>query len=181
MYDRSQVNEGSDDIIIADTAQYNLLPATIASAYGYIAAAIGDIEGIFKHTQEALMLIPGDQYFKQGVVSMLLAIAHWRNGDLYEAEELVSRSLKSIKSYVNPLVENSIYMVLGELYIQQGALNKAKALFEQMISRLIEQNQVPIILPSLYLGLAKIAFLLNENRDAYALLKKARPMASDTP
>lgn len=174
LYDRCQTDAYQYDIIIMDTTQFKLLPATIASANGYIAAATGDVEGIFKHTQEALMLLPSDQYFKQGVVSMLLAVAYWRRGDLHEAEAMVSQSLKSIKSYVNPLVENSFYMVLSELYIQQGHLNKAKALFEQTISRLIEQNQVPIILPSLYLGLAKIAFLQNENRDAYSLLEKSK-------
>lgn len=174
LYERCQTNAIPDDIIINDSVQFNLLPATIASANAYIAAAIGDVEGIFKHTQEALLRIPSDQYFKRAVVSMLLAVAHWRRGDLYEAEAVVSQSLKGIKSFVNPLVENSFYMVLGELNIQQGVLDKAKAMFEQTISRLIEQDHVPILFASLYLGLAKIAFLRNDNKDAYTLLEKSK-------
>ncbi len=174
LYDRYQAHADSDDIIISDTTQFNLLPATIASANGYIAAATGDIEGIFKYTQEALTLIPSDQHAKRGVVSMLLGIAHWRMGNLQEAEAVITQFLKSIRSFVNPLLENSSYMMLGELYIQQGALSKAKAMFEQTITNLIEQNQVPIIIPSLYLGLAKIAFLLNDNRSAKALLEKSK-------
>ncbi|PKM94615.1 MAG: hypothetical protein CVU84_08845 [Firmicutes bacterium HGW-Firmicutes-1] len=174
LYDRCQADACSQDIIISDITQFDLLPATIASAYGYLAAATGDVEGIFTHARDALIRIPSEQYYKRGVVSMLLAIAHWGMGDLHEAEVVIAQSLKSIRSFVNPLTENSFYMVLGELYIQQGALSKAKALFEQTISRVIEQNCVPILLASLYLGLAKIAFLRSENRDAYALLEKSK-------
>ena len=174
LYDRCQADACPEDIIITDTTQFNLLPATIASAYGYIAAAIGDIEGIFTHARDALTRIPSDQYYTRAVVAMLLGIAHWKMGDLHEAEVVITQSLKNIRGEVNSLVENSFYMVLGELYIQQGVLNKAKALFEQTISRVIEQNRVPILLASLYLGLAKIAFLRNENRDAYALLEESK-------
>ena len=174
LYDRYQAEDFPPDIIVTDTVQYNLLPATIASANGYIAAATGDTEGVFKHSQEALIRIPSDQYYLRGVVSMLLGIAHWRRGDLHEAEAVIAQSLKSIRSFVNPILEDSYCMVLGELYIQQGVMNKAKAMFEQTISKVIEQNQVPVLLASLYLGLAKIAFLSNENRAAYSLLEESR-------
>jgi len=132
------------------------------------------VEGIFTHARDALIRIPSDQYYKRGIVSMLLGIAHWGMGDLHEAETVIAQSLKNIRSFVNPLVENSFYMVLGEIYIQQGTLSKAKALFEQTISRVSEQNRVPILLASLYLGLAKIAFLRNENSAAYSLLEDSK-------
>jgi len=174
LYNRCQAEAFPPDIRIADTAQFNLLPATIVSARGYIAAATGDVEGIFKNTQDALARIPREQYYLRGVVSMLLGIAHWRKGDLHEAEAVIAQSLKCIRSFVNPILENSYCMVLGELYIQQGAFAKAKAMFEQTISRVSEQNRVPILLASLYLGLAKISFLQDENRAAYALLEDSK-------
>jgi LuxR family maltose regulon positive regulatory protein len=65
-------------------------------------------------------------------------------------------------------------MVLGELYIQQGTFSKAKAMFEQTIASVSEQNQIPILLASLHLGLAKIAFLQGENRAAYSLLEESK-------
>lgn len=174
LYNLVQTDDRPEDIIINDTIQFDLLPSTIASARGYIAAATGDIEGVFTHTRYALERLPSDQYIKLGVAEMLLGIAHWRNGDLHEAEAVIVRSLKNIKRAANPLVENSYHMVLGELFIQRGALSKAKAIFEQTISRLIAENLVTILLPSLYLGLAKIALLQNENRQAYALLEESK-------
>lgn len=174
LYDRCQEDTYPEDIIISDITQFNLLPATILSAYGYIAAATGDVEGIFKYTQEALALIPIDQHYKQAIVSMLLATAHWIMGDLHKAEVVIIQSLKSIKGFVNPLLENSFYMVLGELHILQGELSKAKAMIEQTISNVTVENRVPILLASLYLGLAKIAFLRNENNEAYTLLEESK-------
>lgn len=85
LYDLCQANVHPEDIIINDMAQFDLLPATIASAYGYIAAATGDVEGIFTHSRYALERIPSNQYFKRGVAEMMLGFAYWGKGDLYEA------------------------------------------------------------------------------------------------
>ena len=174
LYDRCQSAVCPEDIMIADKAQFDLFPATIASAYAYICAATGDVDGLFAHTHDALSQIPAGQDYKRGVVGMLLAVAHWGTGNLQAAETATIEALKSMRRAKNLLTENSFYMVLGELYIQQGSLIKAKALFEQTISSVMEQKQVPILLPSLYLGLAKVAFLRKENSSAYALLQESR-------
>lgn len=174
LYNLCQTDARPDDIIINDQTQFDLLPATIASAYAYIAAATRDIEGIFSHTRYALERIPREQYIRRGVVEMLLGIAHWENGDFHEAESVVAVAYKCFEKTANPQVENSYFMVLGELCIQQGALDRAKMTFEKTISRLINENLVTILLPSLYLGSAKIAFLQRDNRKAYELLEESK-------
>ena len=174
LYNLCQTGARLDDILIYDTTQFDLLPATIASAHAYIAAATGDVEGTFTHALYALERIPKDQYSKRSVVDILLGLAHWEKGDLLEAESVFVRSLKDIQRASNPLIENSHSMVLGELYIQQGSLSKAKIMFEQTISRLIKENLTAILLPGLYLGLAKIAFLQGDNREATALLEESK-------
>ena len=174
LYNLCQTNARPDDMMIHDKTQFDLLPATIASAYAYISAATGDVEGTFKHALYALERIPKDQYSKRSVVDMLLGCAHWANGDLHEAESVIACSFKNMKRASNPLIENSYSMVLGELSIQQGFLSKAKTMFEQTISRLIQENLAAILLPSLFLGLAKIAFMQSDNRQAYALLEQSK-------
>jgi ATP/maltotriose-dependent transcriptional regulator MalT len=149
----------------------------VIRTYGYIAAATGDIEGVFTHARYVLERIPTDQYFKRGTAEMMLGFAHWINGDLIEAESVILNSFHNIKKAAIPLMENSYYMVLGELYIQQGALAKAKAMLEQTIARLIKENLVTILLPSLYLGLGKIAFLQGNNKQAYTLLNESKTHA----
>jgi LuxR family maltose regulon positive regulatory protein len=174
LYELYQSTEDRKDFLINDTAQFELLPATVASARGYLAAATGDMEGVFKHTLDALAKIPSGQYQKRSVTTMLLAIAHWGTGELNEAETCIAQSIENSSHAESPLTYNSFFMVLGELYIQQGYLDKAYALFEQTIKRLISENQVPILLASLYLGLAKVAFLRGENQTAYTLLEDSK-------
>lgn len=174
LYDLCQEDVRPDNAIISDQAQFALLPATIASAYGYIAAAVGDGEGTFRHTRYALERLPSDQHFKRGVGEMLLGFAHWGKGELPEAESVMVHSSRNIRQAANPLLENSYYMVLAELYVQQGAWSKARGLIERTISRLSKENLVPILLPNLYLGLAKVAFLQGDNGQAYVLLEESK-------
>lgn len=174
LYELYQSTEDRKDFLVSDAEQFELLPSTIASARGYLAAATGDTEGVFKHTRDALAKIPSGQYQKRSVVTMLLAIAHWGAGELNEAEMCIARSIEDSSHSESPLTYNSFHMVLGELYIKQGHLDKAYGLFEQTIKRLISENQVPILLASLYLGLAKVAFLRGENQKAYTLLEDSK-------
>jgi len=174
LYDLYQSAECPEGILISDTLQFDLLPATIASARGYSAAAKGDIEGTLKHTRDALKQIPSDQHLKRSLVAMMLAVAHWGKGELHEAEAVVIQCLEDSGIAENPMAYNSIYMVLGELYTLQERLNEASELFKQLISRVSKENKVPILLASLYLGLAKVAFLHGDNQQAHALLEESK-------
>jgi LuxR family maltose regulon positive regulatory protein len=164
----------TEGILISDTLQFDMLPATVASARGYLAAAKGDMDGSLKHTQDALMWIPGDQHLKRSFVAMMLAVVHWGKGELCEAEAVITQCLEGIDRLENPMPYNSISMVLGEIYIQQNRLNEASEFLKQLISRVSRENKVPILLASLYLGLAKAAFLSGDNHQAYALLEDSK-------
>jgi len=174
LYETYQSTEDRKDFLISDTAQFELLPATIASARAYMAAATGDMEGVFKYTRDSLEKIPRGQYQKRSVVTMLLAIAYWGTGELNSAETCIVQVIEDSSYEKSPLTSNSFYMVLGELYIQQGHFDKAHVMFEQTIARVIRENQVPTLLASLYLGQAKVAYLRGENKQAYELLDHSK-------
>lgn len=174
LYEEYQSTDKRKDLLISDAVQFELLPATIASARGYIAAATGDLENVFKHSQDALAKIPSGQYQKRSVVTMLLAIAHWSAGEFKEAETFIAQSIENAGHSGSLLTYNSFYMVLGELYIQQGHLSRAYDVFEQTIESVVREDQAPILLASLYLGLAKVAFLRGENQQAYAFLEDSK-------
>ncbi len=163
-----------EEFPVSDLKQYQLLPATIAAAYAYIAAATEDIEGIFIHTNDALAKTPQDQYHQKGVIAMLLGFAHWSSGDLSAAEKIIVDNVHNISKEVNDLTINSFYMVLGELYIQMGRLKDAKSIFEKTIRQVDGVNRVPSLLASLYLGLANISYLEGNNQEVYGLLKKSK-------
>lgn len=174
LYNQYQTTEFSNDLLINDTLQFELLPATIASARGYIAAATGDMEGVFMYSRDALAKIPSGQYEKRSVVTMLLAIAHWGMGELKVAETYIAQTIESASHAENPLAYHSFHMVLGELYIQQGHFSKAYDLLERTVARVVEEKQAPILLASLYLGLAKATFLNGDNQQAYRFLEESK-------
>jgi LuxR family maltose regulon positive regulatory protein len=167
-------HDSPDEFPVADLMQYDLFPATIASARAYVAAATEDIEGVFIHAEDALSKAPQEQPAKRAVIAMLLGVAHWSSGDLMEAEKITVDSLHSFGKYINDLVYNSFTMVLGELCIQMGRLKEAKSIFEKTIKRVEDAGKVPILIASLYLGLANIAYLEGNNQGAYELLTKSK-------
>ena len=164
----------SESVIIHDETQFTLLPATVAGAYAYIAAATGDIEGIFSHARYALSCTPENQYTRRSVLEMLLGLAHWKSGDLNKAENVILRSFENVRRTSNPIIEFSFHMVLGELYLQQDNLDKAKILFDQTIIRLSRGGPAAIMLPSLSLGLAKVAFMQGDHKQAYTMLEESK-------
>lgn len=163
-----------EEVPVSDMKQFELLPATIAAAYAYIAAATEDIEGIFIHTNNALAKTPLDQYQNRGIIAMLSGFAHWSSGDLLAAEKVIVDMVHTVSNKVNDLTINSFYLVLGELYIQMGRLQDAKSLFEKIIRQVDGVSKVPSLLASLYLGLANITYLEGNNQEVYELLKKSK-------
>lgn len=163
--------ENPEEYPVADIKQYELLPATIASAYAYVSAAKEDIEGIYHYAEEALRSTPEDQPMKRAVIAMLLAVAHWSSGELLEAERITEDSLRSFGKNINDFTSDSFYMVLGELCIQMGRLKEAKTIFEKRVARITAAGMVQPVLASLYLGLANIAYLEGNDREVYDLLE----------
>ncbi|MCK8060918.1 MULTISPECIES: LuxR C-terminal-related transcriptional regulator [unclassified Fusibacter] len=161
-------------LLVSDLKQFELIPANLASAHGYIAAGTGDIENLFRHAGDALAKTPEHAYYKRGVIATLLGFAHWSIGEFEEAERIIAGARKDVEKQVNPLTVNSFSMVLGELYIQQGRLNEAENLFASTIRRVEQEGQAGILLASLYLGLAKVAFLRADHKVAHELLAKSK-------
>lgn len=166
--------DNPEEFAVADLKQYELLPATVASAHAYVSAATEDIEGIFYHAEDALRKTPQNQPMKRAVIAMLLGVAHWSSGDLLEAEKITVDALHSFGKNINDFTSNSFYMVLGELCIQMGRLKEAKSIFENTIARIDSSGRVQPVLASLYLGLANIAYLEGNNQGVYDLLKKSK-------
>jgi len=163
-----------EKLLVSDMEQFELLPAKIAAGYAYIAAATADIEGIVRHTNDALAKASPDQYQIRGIIAMLSGFAHWTSGDLLAAEKIIVDMVHTVGNKVNDLTINSFYLALGELYIQMGRLKDAKSLFKNTISQVDGVSKVPSLLASLFLGLANIAYLEGNNQEVYQLLKKSR-------
>jgi len=104
---------------------------------------------------------------------ILLGIAYWQKGDFREAERTLMSAFQNINKETHPILENSAWMLLGDLYIHQCKFEISKSLFEKLINKTKKMKGIEILRPSLYLGLAKIAFLEKDNGGAYELLEQS--------
>lgn len=173
LYERYMDDGDAEGLLVSDLEQLDLMPATLASAHGYIAAGMGEIDQLFHYANRSLEMTPEDQHYKRGVIGMLLGFAHWSMGELDRAETAIRQALQDIEKDVNRLTVNSFFMVLAELFTQQGRLEEARIILEQTITRVKERENVPILLASLYYGLAKVAFLRGNNSQARAYLQES--------
>ncbi|HPL53424.1 MAG TPA: LuxR C-terminal-related transcriptional regulator [Bacillota bacterium] len=162
------------NIVISDFEQFDLLPATIATAYGYRAALTWDMDRLFKFTNEALEKTPRELLHKRGLIAMLLGVAYWAEGDLLQAERVIRTVLSDIEKEAIGLTVNAIYIVLGELLIQQGRLVEAKKIFEITVRKVNQEEKVPLLMASLYLGLARVAFYQGNEQLSFELLDQSK-------
>lgn len=160
------------DHVVHDHKQYELLPVTVQSAFAYMAAARGEVDQLFSHTNEAFEAMPKTNFYKRGVVGMLLGFAHWSRGQLDVSEQIIRSAMEDIQQEVNLLTKHSFVMVLIELYIQAGRFDEAKILIVEQI-QIVEKKDIPILLASFYLAYAKVTLYRGHLQEAKVLLDKS--------
>jgi LuxR family maltose regulon positive regulatory protein len=81
------------DMVFVDEEQFRSLPASIAIARAYHAAATGDVPGTLRYAQRALDPLPeGDLPIRRQATAQL-GLAYWASGDLEAAYQTFSDSL----------------------------------------------------------------------------------------
>lgn len=158
------------EIVVVDKKQFNMLPSTVASAKGYMAAAMGDTNNLVEYANEALNNLPEDQYYKRGVTSMLLAMAHWINYEYDQAIIIIKQSMKYIEAEVNLLVKYSFKMVEAEINIHRGYLNEATRIIDHSLSDIEGNNIAKPLIATFYMLKANIAYLMHDNELALKLI-----------
>jgi LuxR family maltose regulon positive regulatory protein len=145
------------DVFIADREQFIYLTSSIAMGLAYIAQARGDISATIKHAQQALDILPEENFLRQGVVSSLLSLALWASGDLGKAFEILERATVNMRKGGNLLFSTSAYYGLAEIKLAQGRLNDAIQIYEDGLSLVTEHGGIlSMVAASLHLGLGEV-------------------------
>ena len=77
-----RLNAAESEMVVTDEAQFQTLPATIASARAYLAQALGDVPATVRYGQQALDLLPENDNLRRGIAASLLGVAYYASGDL---------------------------------------------------------------------------------------------------
>ena len=90
-------------MVVADEAQFQTLPAAIASARAYLAQAHGDVLATVRYGQQALDLLPEDDYLQRGIAASLLGVAYYAIGDLEMAHHTLAEGIADLQTAGNLL------------------------------------------------------------------------------
>ena len=167
-----QLLEGTDGVIIVDEAQFQALPASIASARAYIAQARGDVPATARYTRRALDLLPEDDYVRRGPAAALLGLAYWGLGELDAAYQALGEAMDGFRMAGAISFAISGTYGLADIRIAQGRLREAVAIYEQSLHvASAEDGLVYRGTAELYLGLA---MLQREQGDSQASARNVR-------
>ncbi|MEZ4664889.1 MAG: tetratricopeptide repeat protein [Caldilineaceae bacterium] len=145
------------EMVVMDQEEFRFLPAEVASARAYLAQARGDMAGTVTYAQQALDLIPKDDYIRRGPAASLLGLAYWTNGNLEAAYRTLAEGMDGFRRAGNILFAISGTFGLADMQIAQGRLHAAISTYEQSLA-LAKQQGAPRLLGTadLHLGLSEL-------------------------
>lgn len=144
-------------MIVADEAQFQSLPASIANARAYHAQAIGDVSGTVMYARQALKLLPEGEHYERGTTAALLGLAYWESGDLEAAHQSFADGLATFQMTGDFAIVIGGTLILANIRMAQGRLNEAARSYERALQLATAQGE-PVILGTaeLYMGLCDL-------------------------
>lgn len=128
-----QVEAARTGMVIANVAQFALLPATTASAQAYHALALGDAASAISYAQRALALLPENEHYWHGTTALFLGLAQWARGNLEPAYQSLNASIASQRQAGNQYFQVFGTVMLADIRVAQGRLHAALRHYEQAL------------------------------------------------
>ena len=152
LIDAEQSLETSTQNLYVDEAQFQTLPATLATAQAYHAQAIGDFAGTVKYVARTLELLPEDDLYNRAAITGFAGLAHWANGSLDTAYQIFAEGLFQND---HDLIKGTF--VLADMQMGLGNLRQAEAVCERGL-QLAEAHDPPLPLGTedVYAGISMV-------------------------
>jgi LuxR family maltose regulon positive regulatory protein len=165
----------TEGMVVADEAQFRILPAMIALARSYHTQVQGDIEGTVKYAQRALELSPEEDHdiHVHAMATVTLGMAYWSRGDLDGAERALSVWINYCQKVGNIIFALATGGYLAEIIAAQGRLREAERTYKQSIQLASTHDQVRHVTANLYLGLGLLYHEQGDQQSAAQHLHKS--------
>ncbi|MCB0128478.1 MAG: hypothetical protein KDE58_39700, partial [Caldilineaceae bacterium] len=174
--------EATAAMVVADQEELQALPATIAAARTYYALALGDLAGTQAYAQQALALLPADNYLRRGVPAALLGLAYWTSGDLALAQRTFAEAMVSFQKAGNTLFAITGTYILADMLRVQGQLHRAIEICQQSLQWTAAQGElVRRGSADLYTGLSELACEQGDLATALAHLQRSAALGEQAP
>jgi LuxR family maltose regulon positive regulatory protein len=146
-------------VVVTDEAQLRSLPASIANARAYRAAAMRDVPSTVTYAQQALELLPEDEEYERGTTAALLGLAYWTGGKPDAGYRSFAEGLAIFKHMGLPQIAIGGTLVLAQMGMAQGRLHRTIQICKQSLQLAAEQGD-PVLpgTPELYLALSEVHY-----------------------
>jgi LuxR family maltose regulon positive regulatory protein len=128
--------------VFLDEKATRSLAASISNARGYLSQALGDVAATEKYTQQALDLLPDEDYFERGLSAVLRGFAYWSCGELEAAYQAISAAISDMKLLGKAPFIISFSTYLADILVAQGHLNQAKALYLELLDTAVQAGEL---------------------------------------
>ena len=157
-------------------AQYRSLPACIANARAYRAQALGDFASTIAYAQQALALLPTDDY-ERGTTAAILGLAYWSSGNVEAAHRSFAEGLTAFQELGGIQITVAATFILANMHMAQGLLQTAVKTCEQAL-QLAAQQPGPMLqgTAELHLALSEIRYEQGDLEAANQLLLKGESL-----
>ncbi|PKL76070.1 MAG: helix-turn-helix transcriptional regulator [Candidatus Melainabacteria bacterium HGW-Melainabacteria-1] len=173
----AEADLNNPDRIVIDQAQFHALPATIATARAFHAQAIGDTPATLHYARVALGYVPATDFIKRGVVTAIMALAHWALGELEPAYQALDESMAGFRQAGQIHFALSGTFGLADIRKAQGRLQDAVTIYRQALKLAdAHQDTVRQGVSDLYLGMAELSRERGELADAGDLLQRSEQL-----
>ncbi len=168
-------------MIIADDAQFQTLPASIATARAYLAQSHGHLPDTVKYGQRALDFLPATDHLRRGPAAALLGLAQWASGDLDAAYHTLAAAMSGFQKVGNLHFATSVTSGLADIRTVQGRLQDAIRSYTQALTLALAHHPEgtrPLIrgTANLYLGLSELYHEQDQREIAIEHLRRAEEL-----
>jgi len=169
--------EQSQKMVVVDEDRFRVLPASIASARTFAALALGDMPNTLLFAQQALDLLPDDDYLNRGPAASLLALAYWTDGELEAAYQALADAMAGFQLSGNIILAITGTYGLADIRIAQGRLREAISVYDRSLKLALAQGEPAIPgTADIYLGLSKLYRERGDEQAARQSLSKSEAL-----
>ncbi|PKO15704.1 MAG: helix-turn-helix transcriptional regulator [Chloroflexi bacterium HGW-Chloroflexi-10] len=166
---------------LVNEAQLKSLPVLIALTRAYNAQVQGDLAATVKYAEQALRIIPEDDFMMRAQALITLEVTHWTSGELEPAIQALGDWMNSMEKVGNFVFVVASAFAVADILVVQGRLREAIKTYQQYIKLASKHGEdAQHITAHHYLGLALLQHEMGEDIAAEENLQKAREVGELT-
>jgi len=178
LQDAERCLDGSD---LANEAQLKPLPAMIALTRAYNAQVQGDPAATVKYAEQAIQLIPENDFYRRAQAINILEVTHWASGNLESAVRAIGDWMESMTQLGNHVFVVASAFAVADMLVGLGSLSEAERTYQDTLQLAAQYGpEAEHITAHHHLGLSMIYRQRGDDTLAAHHLKRAAELGLQT-